>query len=315
MKIDWVRFCRNYGIKMSGKIRNNVWIECKCPFCHDNHTHGAINAKSGGYNCWKCGKHSMYEFVSIAVGVAAEKHDVFQALRPYFSDQLSTLYIPKDNEEQEGTQKVELGLRVPGTTPLGIGCRKYLEKRGLNADYVANKYKFKDGGIGGRWAYRLIIPVLFEHKAVCWQGRHIGNDKIRYLSSSLKEAADIKDYAYNLDNCKGDKVIVVEGVFDCLKLGDGCCSLFGISVKDKQLKLLADRYKEVYILFDSEPSAQESAEVCVNKLRSLGVDAYNVYVEGIDGKDPGDMTREEVIEVRKEILGDYSEETPWLIGD
>ena len=159
-----------------------------------------------------------------------------------------------------------------------------------------------------------MIPVYLDGKLVTWQGRHIGDNKIRYRSASNDIAMNIKDTLYNIDNCYLDKVIVVEGVFDCWRIGDDCVALFGIALRDRQIALLAERFNEVYLLFDPEPEAQDRARTCARKLTNLGVKAHVLCMSDTDSGDPGELTAEEVVQIKEEVFGeDYDTAVPWLI--
>lgn len=312
-KIDWVRFCKDYHVRSSG-IRSGVWVMIDCPFCHDNGKfHGAVHRHSGAYHCWKCGKHSMFDFVSTVTGCAPTAGEVYKILDEYKTERD---YYPTYNETANEAVTLVKGRKMPGTFPLGIGCRQYLIKRGFNPDYMEAKYGLKDGGMAGPWAWRLMIPFYFNSELYCWQGRHIGNNKIRYRSSSLKEAGNIKDIVYNIDNCHRNKVIAVEGVFDAWRFGDDCVALAGISVTDKQLALLAERFEEVYLLFDwGEKTAQERARDCQRKLTNLGITAYVLNMQGTKAEDPGTLSAYEVKEIKKIVFGDGVYETPWLLEE
>lgn len=314
--VNWQAFCHDYNIK-TGKVRQGTWLACICPFHKDTNPSGAINLKTGSFHCWSCGTETMFNFVSTVAGCSPEVREVFKVLDPYTTGKdYMVPVVDEDKElEREITVKIDKGLKMPGHSPLSPLCRKYLKKRGLNPDYMEKHYGLKDGGVGGPWAYRIMIPVYEDGKLVCWQGRHIGDDKIRYKSSSKKESKNIKECVFNIDNVPGDTCVVVEGVFDVFKIGPGAVCLCGISVEDIQLRLLAERFKTVYMMFDHEPEAQKRAKECQAKLDHMGVEAINVDVSGFDGKDAGDMGIEEVLEIRKELLGDNSGEAPWMIKD
>lgn len=317
-KVRWKDFCRDHGVSMSGNVRKNEWLEVRCPFCGDKHTKGAINLKSSAFTCWKCGSHKVTEFVSAVCGIPDSYKDTFRTLRPYFTEFYDNVQ-PRQKQEEERQTRVTLkdtrALTLPGHAPLSHAMRAYLKGRGFRPKYMEQKYGLKDGGFAGEWAYRLMIPVYQDGRLVTWQGRHIGDNKIRYKSASNKEALNIKDTLYNIDNCHLNKVIAVEGVFDCWRIGDDCVALFGISLKDSQIKLLAEKFDEVYLLFDPEKEAQERARTCARKLNNLGVKAHVICMSDTDSEDPAELSPEEVVQLKREVFGnDYDTATPWLIS-
>jgi len=316
-KVDWRAYCRDHGIQTNGKPRRGLWLEVRCPFCSDKGTHGAVNVKNGVYNCWKCGNHSMTEFVSMTSNTPNSYKEVMNYLRPWLTEAevYTTRKVIEDNER---SVKVEKALRMPGKSPLGVAMKDYLRSRGFRPKYMERMYGLKDGGMSGRWAWRLMIPVNVDGKTVAWQGRTIGRDNpLRYMASSLEESLmDIKDTVYNLDYVRDGKAILVEGVFDSWKIGPGSVALFGISLKDSQIKLLSERLDEAYILFDPEKRAQEQAAVLARKLSNLGVKVTVLNMEDTTSEDPGDLTKAEVKQLRELVFGkdsQYDEDTPWLM--
>jgi len=301
---------------MSGEVRKGLWLEVRCPFCGDKHTKGAINLKSNAFTCWKCGNHKTTEFISAVCGVPDTFKDTVRILQPYYTE-LSVLPTRQPLDEEPRDVRVKLNdtrmLSLPGKSPLSPAMRAYLRGRGFKAKYMEKKYGLKDGGFAGEWAYRLMIPVYQNGKLVTWQGRHIGDNKIRYKAASNKEAVNIKETLYNIDNCHLKKVIAVEGVFDCWRIGDDCVAMFGISLKDSQIKLLAEKFDEVYLLFDPEVEAQERARTCARKLVNLGIKAHVLCMTDTDSEDPAELSPTEVVQLKKEVFGeDYDAATPWL---
>lgn len=295
-RIDWVSFCSAYNVKTKG-IRKKTWLQVKCPFCHnDNGYHGAIALNSGAYSCWKCGTHSKDEFIAKVSGASPER--AWEILRPFASGNTSYSASQRKEEPMHAEHVV-----LPSISRLSQPMKDYLARRGFNPEYMERKYGLKDGGIAGDWAFRLLIPIYQDGRLIAWQGRHIGNSDIRYKASDDEQSAvNIKEAVYNMDNCKRDTVIAVEGVVDCWKIGDDCIAFFGIEVKDTQLKKIAERFKAVYFLFDPEPLAQARAEEYARKLAMLGIAAWVVSFSDTDSEDAGDMSKDEVLAIKRTVF-------------
>ncbi|KKL57058.1 hypothetical protein LCGC14_2239220, partial [marine sediment metagenome] len=77
--------------------------------------------------------------------------------------------------------------------------------------------------------------------------------KVPYKNASESESViPIKSCLYNLDNAN-ETVILVEGITDVWRIGDGSVATFGKKVTDEQVNLLIrKRIKRVYILSDSD---------------------------------------------------------------
>ena len=185
-----------------------------------------------------------------------------------------------------------------------------MRNRGFDVDYLQNKYHIRGGGIVGKWANRIIIPIWYKGVLVSWTGRsilpkeYIKKHKIpRYKNLSIEQSVvNPKDIFFNLDNSTGDSVILVEGPMDVLKMGDNTICSLGTSVTDEQILFLKNRYKKIFICFDNEPSAQtHGREVGIN-LSSTGASVELVNIcEPFNKNDPGELTYEEVNEIKKEL--------------
>lgn len=115
-----------------------------------------------------------------------------------------------------------------------------------------------------------------------------------------KELIDHRELLYDPDNAHGNTVMVVEGVTDVWRLGDGAVATFGTSLsKTSPQIMLLQRFRKVFVIFDTEPKAQAKAKWLRDQLSVLGIWAINVRLKT---GDPGDMTPEQALELRKELL-------------
>jgi hypothetical protein len=190
---------------------------------------------------------------------------------------------------------------------------KYLADRGLDAAQVQREF----GAIYGTPPHapnlpnRIVVPLYLKGNAVSWQTRSIHpacEKAYRYLTCPPdKEVVWHKSIAYGMDSVRGDSVIVVEGLFDAWKLGPGAIHVFGISWLEAQVKTLAARFKNVFIMFDAkgpdDPNgkAQASGLRLARALSGLGISAS--VVDPQDSKDPGDWPLAKARSIRKELLG------------
>ena len=211
--------------------------------------------------------------------------------------------------ERKSAKGVDLIL--PGYDNLTESEKTYLENRGFNISILQKKFGIKGGGLAGEWSYRIIIPIFYEGRLVSWTGRSILSKELikelnvpRYKNLSVEASAvNPKDILFNIDNCRGNSVIMVEGPFDVLKMGDDCCCSLGTSVTNAQKLLISKKFNKVFLAFDSEESAQEKARKLGRELFQIGVDVEVVdvcadYVKN----DPGELVESEVIQIKKELL-------------
>jgi DNA primase len=97
-----------------------------------------------------------------------------------------------------------------------------------------------------------------------------------------------KHLLFNYDLCKEDFIVLVEGVFDALRLGDGACATFGTQFMAEQL-LLVKPFKRVFMLYDNEFEAQEKAKKASGLISNLI--SGEVMVVNLGGsKDPDNLS-------------------------
>ena len=119
-----------------------------------------------------------------------------------------------------------------------------------------------------------------------------------HLRLGEKSLVDPKSVLFNIDNCRGDTVVFVEGAFDVMRFGDGACCSFGTTVTESQLHALA-KYNRVIVAFDAD--AVLKGQKVAQKLSAMGVkEVFNLDLE-LGERDMGDLTETEVAVLRKEL--------------
>ncbi len=294
MTYDFVQLLKDNHIQFTSQIHNG-WVNIRCPLaCGDQGAHGGFNLAGGWYNCFKCGGHNVEYVIKKLLGVSSER--AAEILKQY-SGYSSSL------RNKLNKKKIILDIQLPGG-PLEEMHKKYLLKRKFDPDFLAEKYGIQGEGITGDWKFRVIIPIIYLGRTVSFQGRDItGKAKLRYITlSKEKSIIDPKNILYNLDNCKKSTILLVEGVFDCWRIGDDCAATLGTSMTENQIALLTNKYKRIIFLFDPEKTAQKRAVTFGKSLYDLG--GYGATIEKLDTEldhDPGDMTKEEVKMVKQTV--------------
>lgn len=287
---DVVRFFYDYSIDVSyeGKSVTAGWINCQCPFCDDHSDHLGFNIRKNYFNCWKCGYHSIFDVIK-----KFTNDNPKEIIKKY---DIKYRVIKKDKiiDTKHEIKKIKL----PGGD-LSINHKKYLTLRGFDPEMLIEKYKLQGTNNIGNYCQRIIIPIFYKKKIVSFQGRDItGINKLRYKACNKQnEIIHHKHILYNLDNCKNNFVIVVEGVFDVFRFGDNCCCTFGKSYTKKQL-LLLQKYNHIFILFDNDMAGQKASKKLANDLQAFpNINIYNITCNS----DPGDMTQTEAQKILNEI--------------
>ena len=300
MAIDFKRIFDNAHIPNRTDV-NRGWININCPFCSnppDTHFNGGFNYLSPRYSCWRCGSHSWYDALEKVLNVP------FNQISKFVEDYK---YISPVKETKRVAQAQFLDL--PGYY-LNEQEKQYLINRGFNTDYLQDKFHIRGGGIAGEWAYRILLPIYYKNVLVSWTGRSIlSKEEIkklgipRYKNLSIEQSViAAKDIFFNLDNSTKDYVVLVEGAFDVLKMGDNCICSLGTSVTPEQELFLKERYKKIFICFDNEYEAQEKAKHLGMNLSSIGMNVEVVNIcEPFNKNDPGELTYDEVSIIKKEL--------------
>jgi DNA primase len=152
------------------------------------------------------------------------------------------------------------------------------------------------GFIGG-FNHRIIIPVTMNNRILSWVGRDVtGKANIPYKNSpDYMCIKDPKTCLYNMDNVIQEKAVIVEGIFDAWRIGDGAIATFGTKYTHEQL-LYCKNLKRVFVLYDAD------AKHLVDKLAaSLSSLVKEVKIISLSEGDPDNLTDDDVRSLRKEI--------------
>lgn len=299
--MDYIKLFKDYRIPYSTTV-NRGWVNCNCPYCDtkkDSFNLG-INPVEDYGNCWKCGGHEINEVLALLLNVSVK--DVPDIIKPYKG---TSSLLPSVSTRKA----LKSSLSLPSDT-FTSKERKYLKSRDFDPDFLHEKYGVVGGGITGRWKFRIIIPIYYNNQLVSWTARSIFSKNElkemeipRYKNLSIEESViNPKDIFFNLDNSRGDTVVLMEGTFDVMRFGDSFICSLGTQLTQKQIELLSKRFNKVYIMFDNEKEAQEKARKFGMQIASMGlevevVDAFSDF--GVN--DGAECNARQVYEIRKEL--------------
>lgn len=290
--IDVLRLFADFRVESNPRA-NPGWLNVRCPFCGDTGQHLGVREDGEYANCWRCGGHDL-EYTLRGI-LRLSRTEVQKVLAQYSVESVVRAGL---NRRQPRARALEL----PGG-PLNPRERRYLTARGFDPDLLAEKYQIQGGGIVGEWAWRIVIPLIIGGRVVSWTARDItGKSDLRYKTLAIENSVvDPKTTVFNLDHSRRERGVLVEGPFDALKGGDGFVCSFGTSMTPAQLRLLSQRFESLVILFDPSPAAQARAWHYAQLLAVIGRTEIEIVDTEID-RDPGDMTGEEIRDLRR-VLG------------
>lgn len=301
------KLCRILGIKY--KIRhsgNGTEIyTVKCPYCSSgSHKHrgesGALLESNNKlrYSCWRGCTGSIFQVLQDLSG--ADIDEVKEALS------LSSSEYRKELKLDETKHVFEL----PEDIGLTQKYKDYLSYRGVDAEYVTEKYKLRF--TPPFYAYKgmnmsncICFPIYnMKNKPVSFTARTTSPTAvIRYLfPKACDEEEAGKDLGFGHNGIENkDFVVICEGVFDCLKLdsiGIPAVACLGINYNTGFVNTIVKNYKSAMVLFDPEPQARKQQTKLINEL-SLLIPAFTIHYPY--EHDLGDCSYGELIEIKKLI--------------
>jgi len=306
-KFDVITFLQDYNIdyQTKGKNVSEGWVEINCPFCNDPSKHCGINLDSSLFHCWRCGEKG--DFVKLA-------KEVLQYSYREIRDILKEYDYYQDEDSKDDLVRTKRGGKL--LLPKRLVSMKendhklirdYLKSRNYDPDYLYGTYKLMrvEPFHIGNWKFRLMIPVIVEGEVVTM----LGMDVVRKCKEIPKyknlpndsSLIPTKNCLYNIDSVKkGGHCIIVEGVTDVWRLGEGSVALFGKQITTEQIKLLKQKALSRIVVMldpDAEQQGREIADVLAN--------IVNVPTQMIllDKKDPSELTRKEVRKLKRLIDG------------
>lgn len=292
--MDVEAFFRAYGIPYVTEGHKHArpgWVNAECPLCHGNAGyHLGYSKEKQFWCCWRCGFHPEYEVLMAFLG---DPQEVMKVRRLYHSQ--TSRYAPRSGVKIEKVRNCPL----PRKNALTIKAQNYLSERRYNPQEIVDKWGIFYGGDFGNLAYRIVIPIQYHGKIISYTARDItGKQANKYLTAPESiQTFNPKHMLYGIDQADNRTVLVVEGPFDVWRFGYGAVCTFGIKWTREQLLLLAKRWKNIKILYDSDrkglgadrTASQQKAIELTNALSNMGRNVTRCSLTDFGVKDPGDL--------------------------
>ncbi len=297
---DVIQYLEDTGIayKRSGKNIGKGWIGIQCPFdCGDTSYHMGIHEQSGSFHCWICGEKGHFQKLVQTI----EKCSWYEAnvkIRPYIISVFNDEGLDKgSNDNLTYNKKVcRLPPECVELMPMHI---RYLVQRNFDPYMLIKKYNLKATYNIGYYRGRIIIPCYLDNRFVAFLGRDVtGSSNIPYLDCKQEEAiVPVKHTLYNIDRVKNKTAILVEGVTDVWRLGDGAIASFTSNMTGEQKMLLLRKgIKKLFVMYDADASTK--ATILAKDLSAI----FDVELILLDEGDPCDLSDHEVQQIRKDLL-------------
>ncbi|AJF40878.1 DNA primase [Vibrio phage phi 3] len=273
----------NRGVEYVDKGKD-LLVRCINPEHDDSNPSMRIDSQTGKFNCFSCGHHG----------------NIFLSFGEFRSPVYDLLYEVK--EKVQDIQRETRGLDIPeGAIPFDEDFRG-IRKETFNK-FSAFIYSHTD------YENRVIFPITdVTGKIVCFNGRHLySNASPKYKVYPEKATLPIFPF---IPNC--ETLILVEGLFDMANLQDkgitNVACIFGTqnltynNAQQKLLPFLISGVGRIILLLDNDKAGKYSSRKLVDLLRAT----CKVRVDDLayllpEGKDPGDLTQEEVTKLSKKL--------------
>lgn len=283
---------RGYTYVSEGKNVSAGWLGINCPYCHDKSNHMGINLQSLTISCWKCGKRgNVLSLVMIIDGCSFNRAK--DIITKFPLKEFSHLVRPKRTPAEKtmfpsGTSETLLPIH-----------EKFLVSRGYDPVIIQRKYDVM--GVGPTlddWKFRLLIPVYMNQTLQTYVGRDTTSKaEVKYQNAPIeKSVLQAKSSIYNLDNSK-NYAIIVEGILDAWRIGDGAIATFGTQYTIDQLHIIATKkYEKVFVLYDSD--ALDMAHKLASSLTSV---VPFVEVLELEEGDPDNLSPDDVWNLKRDL--------------
>ena len=204
------------------KIKSNLY-NFRCPICGDSQknkskTRGYLYTVKADVNfrCHNCGASMTLSNFLKAIDPVIHKQYVFERFKDGHTGRGTVVEEPKFNFESPIFKK---SIDLPRASEIPI-AKKYLEKRKLDATKFYFAEKFQQWVNSHKQTFdtihrdesRIIIPLYYNKDLVGVQGRSLGPNSVKYITTIFYDDAP---KIYGLDTIRrGTPVFITEGPFD-----------------------------------------------------------------------------------------------------
>jgi len=300
--IDTKPLLESLDIEFSDRGKNVTkgWVNITCPFCGDHSNHCGINLNSNMFHCWACQeKGNVIHLIHTIREISYRKTEQIAA---GFLRDVSEIWRENENvlrTESDRQSRTSIVYPKPLLDSIPDPHRQYLLSRSFDPDLLTKKYHLKFTYNTGDYRFRIVAPIFSRGRAVSWIATDVIRDGgIPYIKCPLEMSIlSANDCLYNIDSV-GKTAILVEGITDVWRLGNGAVASMTKSINAQQiLQLLDHGVEKVFVMYDSD--ANDRSKIAAGRLAS----SFEVSRLELDSGDPADLSINEVNDLRAEIFG------------
>jgi len=243
-----------------------------------------INGETGYHICFSCGyKGNIYSLVRDVKGIDyfAAKEFIEEEELPLDSLMKRIKDLPQYIQPEEPIGMSEARLAVYTDPPASE-----LKKRFITAEAAKTH--------GVLWDMKneaWILPIRDPNDFSLWGWQEKGA-RGRFFKNQPAGVKKSKT-VFGVEVMATDILVVVESPLDVVRLASvgvaGAISTYGAIISDDQAKIMR-RAEKVIAAFDKDDAGRKACESMRPLSRKYGIDLSFFNYQGIDAKDPGDMT-------------------------
>lgn len=264
-----------------------------CPKCGSSRF--TVNYNRNMFRCWKCG-YSSKSVISLLFELEASYSDISEAkkvlgIQDHYKNRDEDLQSKIDkilfNPKEEQKRIFEQKSWVPITSNelMVKRARIYMKKKRGISDYELNYYGVKYDRDEGM----IVFPSYDINGDLNFYVKRTVGDYSFYKNCDGVKKTDIVFWESLIDFER--PIILTEGIFDAMKLGENALPILGSLLPNRLFKLIvALETPEVTIFLDKD--AEDSMIKMSEKFSNAGINVNNVFLD--EDTDAGALTKTEI---------------------
>lgn len=316
-------FCGETDQKMYVQNSKGLWICFKC-----SETGNPVSFVMKHYGIGFVEAKDILALHGYDVDTGEGEYDTSQYGEELTPEERLYLFVVREGEPLEKDVKEEYTMPKPPTNtkslsnnlnnPEAFPFFAYLHKRGVtleqihthNISYVTyGTVELRDGREMDLVNHLVFFTFNNNKEPIYWNTRSIDPNP---FIKSFNAPSDPEEYSksntiFNLNNALNtDKIVINEGVFDAMTVGESGVATFGKKITHKQIELIKEAVKgratPIYLFLDSD--AVDETVQAVNKLNEQVNSSVYIVINNTD-KDANDLGKEACEDlIQKAIKGD-----------
>lgn len=269
-------------------VSDGAELKLACPLCNDHKERMFINRRTYLWACHNCGETgNLYALLDRALDL--DPIDVYRISRN-LDDRVPAVRVAVEEQLPEAVLPANIPLRNP-SSPLEKDFWDYLmgPTRRLAPSEIV-EYDMR-ACLSGRYALRVIVPVRQEGRVVSFVARAIvesypWSPDFRLTKVLYPPGTRQAEILFNLDRVSGrDELVLVEGVFDAIRLKDRAVATLGAHLSVSQMQLLrAHGVRVVTMMWDPDDAGRRATQRAARLLVGNGFGVRIATLAG--GQDP-----------------------------